>query len=122
MLNFVNEGDTTVYILLVLGICLGAVGGFFTSMKDLRIDEPLCYKNSSVQIFCRFLFVVACALCVFADFPGIAENRLAKFNWLAFPILGFLSFVSYWFLAFWSLIALKAIFHWVFASKYDKQK
>ena len=112
----INAGNTAVHILLCLGICLGVIGGLFTSVKNPWKDEPLCYSNGIVQAFCRCLFVVACALSLFADFPGMAENRFAMFNWLVFPIVGFINFVSYWFLAFWSLIALKAIFRWVFAS------
>lgn len=103
-------------VVVLIGILIGVIGGFAASFEEAKEMEPLLYKNAWAQFFNRALFVVACILCLFVDFPGARDSG---FNWLIFPIFVFVMLGICWFISFWVIIALKAVLRWVFASIVD---
>ncbi len=116
MINII-EGNTIAHALISLGTVIGILGGLATTTKKLREDEPLIYTEAPLtQVLNRLLFVIGCVVCLFADFPKSDNHFIQQIYWLLFPFMGFLIFLLSWCVSFWTVIALKAIIRWIFAS------
>lgn len=116
MINII-DGNIVANALISIGTIIGVLGGFATTVKKLREDEPLIYTEAPLtQVLNRLLFVIGCAVCLFVDFPKSDNHFIQQVTWLLFPFMGFLIFLLSWFVSFWSIIALKAIIRWIFAS------
>ncbi len=113
-------GNTLVQIIIILGICIGVLGGLSDSVKKLRDQEWMCYTGAWTQFFNRLLFVIACVMCLFMDFPGHREHPLERLNWLLFPLMGAVILGLSWCLAFFATLIVKAVFCWVFDSIVEK--
>lgn len=107
--------DNLGYIIIVLGILIGVIGGLATSFKDWTDQSLMCYRNAWVQSINRLLLVIACLLCLLVDFP---EARDTGMEWVFFYGVVFPNFCMYWALSFWAVIALKSVTSWVFSSLY----
>lgn len=113
----VIEGNIAANALISLGAVIGILGGVATTFKKLREDEPLIYTEAPfTQALNRLLFVIGCVVCLFVDFPKPDNHFIQQVYWLLFPFMGFLIFLLSWCVSFWTIIALKAIIRWIFAS------